>query len=218
MEILLSNTKDVLKETLDDPQRHYIAKAGYFAIALGFIEYPSGTSVTNYLADETYFSVNFFNVEYVRNSGNYTINRHPIEMAHCNDANFPLKNDKLYNRKRMDRYLCPVSSDYFLQGDFNSEVFYDIEIYVTKCSNITQNNTIWKDEEEIDRVINSGYIDIALLNTFFDFDDYEDPIKTYLSANEILLLHTDMTNQFKGFVQHNTVLKSDNLFYGGAFK
>ena len=60
MEILLSNTKDVLKETLDDPQRHYIAKAGYFAIALGFIEYPSGTSVTNYLADETYFSVNFF--------------------------------------------------------------------------------------------------------------------------------------------------------------
>ena len=118
----------------------------------------------------------------------------------------------------MDRYLCPVSSDYFLQGDFNSEVFYDIEIYVTKCSNITQNNTIWKDEEEIDRVINSGYIDIALLNTFFDFDDYEDPIKTYLSANEILLLHTDMTNQFKGFVQHNTVLKSDNLFYGGAFK
>ena len=114
--------------------------------------------------------------------------------------------------------MCPVRSDYFLQGDFNSEVFYDIEIYISKCSDTTQNENFWKDEEEINRVINSGYIDIALLNTYFDFDDYENPIKIYLEANEILFLHTNIANQFQGFVQHNSALISDNLFYKGSFK
>ena len=115
-------------------------------------------------------------------------------------------------------YLCPIHNDYFLQGDFNSEVFRDVEILIFKCVNSTQNNNHCKTQQQISDAVNNGYLDIALINSYFDFDDYENPIKTYLGSTELMFMSEDLTQQFEALIQHNTVLDSDNLFFKGTFK
>ena len=37
-----------------------------------------------------------------------------------------------------------------------------------------------KSDTEINDVINSHYIDIEIVSTYFDFNDYTDPVKYYL--------------------------------------
>ena len=217
MGIPTSLPNNVIRDFQDDTTKHYIAKNGDFDIAIGYISYPSGEIGANYLADPTYFTINFDNTEYKRMPGEYNITNRYIQLDYCNDT-FPMSQEEFYKRKGMNRYLCPVHKDYFLQGDFNSKVFSDVEVLVFKCVNSTTNNNHWKSEEDIANVINNGYLDIALVHSYFDFDDYQNPIKRYVGATELMFMSEDFTQQFKTLIQYNTVLDSNNLFYKGSFK
>ena len=85
--------------------------------------------------------------------------------------------------------------------------------------NTTENNNHCQSQEEINRVLESGYVDIALINAYFDFNDYDKPIKTYLSSTEFLFLRTnDECQQFQALIQQNEVLTSDGRLYGEPFK
>lgn len=138
-------------------------------------------------------------------------------MDYCNDT-FPFSGDEIYQRKGMDSYLCPQNNDYYLQGDFNSEVFSDVEILIYKCVNSTENNNHCKSDAEISNKVSTGYLDIAIVNSYFDFDDYQNPIKRYVGATELMFMSESFTQHFEGLIQRNTVLDSDNLFYKGSFK
>ena len=211
------STKNVIKDSFDNTDHHYIAREGDFAVAKGYISYPSGEIGTNLLADETYFTVRFDNIEYTRSNGEYSINSRIVEMDYCNDT-FPFSGDEIYQRKGMDSYLCPQNNDYYLQGDFNSEVFSDVEILIYKCVNSTENNNHCKSDAEITNKVSTGYLDIAIVNSYFDFDDYQNPIKRYVGATELMFMSESFTQHFEGLIQRNTVLDSDNLFYKGSFK
>lgn len=39
--------------------------------------------------------------------------------------------------------------------------------------------------------LNNNFVEVALLNSYFDFDDYETPIKTYLEDANIIFISTD---------------------------
>ena len=119
----------------------------------------------------------------------------------------------------MTNYLCPIRNDYILQGDFNSKEFHGIRLEIAKCQNSTVNGNHCKTEEQIEAVIHSGYIDISLVNSYFDFDDYETPIKRYLSStNNLFLTNDNNTQWFDSFLKQNEALTSDGRFYGEPFK
>ena len=217
MGILINLRSNVIRDFHNDTTKHYVARNGDFDIALALIQYPSGEIGDNLLADPTYFTVFFDNPEYRRTAGNYTITHRPIQTAYCNDT-FSYNEAEFYELKKMSKYLCPIHKDYFLQGDFNSEVFSDVEVLIYKCVNSTLNNNHWKTPQQISDAVNYGYLDIALVHSYFDFDDYENPIKRYVGATELMFMNEDYTQQFKTLIQYNTVLDSDNRFYKGSFK
>ena len=217
MEILINPPKNVIKDLLDDTEKHYIAKENYFAVAIAYISYPSGQIGSNFLADQTYFTISFNNLNYTRSNGEYYIQNMPVELAYCNDT-FPFSNSEFYQRKSMSSYLCPINNEYYIQGDFNSKEFVDVEIIIHKWVNSSENNNHCKSQDEISKAVNGGYIDIALVNTYFDFDDYKNPIKRYVGASEIMFMSENYTHHFEGFIQQNTVLDSNNLFYTSSYK
>ena len=75
-------TKIVVEDIHDDETLHYIGLNG-FAIGISYIDYAHNPSILhNYLADDTYFSVKFFDVQRVRNANKtYTVSTTNFEMG-----------------------------------------------------------------------------------------------------------------------------------------
>ena len=60
-------TRKIVNDIRDDQTRHFIGQNG-FAIGISYVDYIHSPSIIhNYLADETYFDVRFFEVKRFRN-------------------------------------------------------------------------------------------------------------------------------------------------------
>ena len=94
-----------------------------------------------------------------------------IEYEYWNDK-FPHVDKALYDRIGFQSYLCPKNSDFFIRANYNSEFYEFIQISLSKWS-----GSNCKSDDEINDVINSHYIDIGIVSTYFDFNDYTDPVK-----------------------------------------
>ena len=70
---------------------------------------------------------------------------------------------------------CLKNKDWRLQGDFYSKVFSFMEIQLDKCRGSNCAN-----KTEINNFFNNAFLNFAMINTYFDFQDYENPIKHYI--------------------------------------
>ena len=138
--------------------------------------------------------------------------------ASWNDSYLGLVNQEVFDNLALDKYICPISDDYYLQGDYNSKIFRDIEVFVSPCNENNTQGVVWKPKEEIDYIIETGFINIAIMRTYFDYDDYENPVKTFFGETENYFMIKDLTTWASYQVQENTALRSDNLFYNEPFK
>ena len=116
---------------LDDTTEHFIAKRT-FALGLAYTNFTTRKTQVNYLMDETYFKVEFYNVFYTDANDTFERAFTSINMTQCTRELFPYTGQNLYDRLLIDRYLCPESKEYSLMGDSNSKSFKDMEIFISK--------------------------------------------------------------------------------------
>ena len=64
--------------------------------------------------------------------------------------------------------------------------------------------------------MNEGFIDVVYTNAYFDFDDYDQPIKTYLSSSDNLYFVSNYVSWMQFLVQTNKAETSDNRFVSDA--
>ena len=195
----------------------YIGKSN-FRIGLGYTKFGTFEHNHDILRDETYFNISMFNAEYRYNSetGQERI-LNVIPYDYCNDSFSNLIEDEVIERFQLQTHICPSTDDYYLIGDLNSRVYRDIEIFITPCNNDTSQDITWKPQEEIDDVINSGFINAPIAVSYFDFDNYESPVKTILSEPDDHYLLPNATTWVECFIRENTALTSDNIFYSEPF-
>ena len=213
-------TKTVVEDIFNDDTRHYIGHSG-FALGMSYMDYANNPSVIhNYLADQTYFGVRFLEFNLVRNANKTsTSTTTSFEMGNWTEKEFEGIHEDVFQDKVMNGFLCPLNKNYTLQGDYNSRDFYGVRIEIQKCINTTDNGNHWKSDEEINQIINSGYVEISLVNSYFDFDDYDTPIKKYLtSTNNLFMTNGDITRWFSAFIKQNEALTSDGLLYSEPYK
>ena len=195
----------------------YIGKST-FRFGIAYVKFPSGQIDNDILTDPSYFNVSFFNTEYRRNSEGFEVVLNSIPYGYWNNTFSKFVGQELYDRITLDRYLCPSTDDYYLVGDFNSKVFRDIEIFITPWNQNNTEGVVWKSQDEINLVAQTGYINTAITRSYFDFDDYENPVKTFLSESDNHFMVLNTTTWVEYLVQENTALKSDNLLYNEQFK
>ena len=196
----------------------YIGKSN-FRIGIGYSQI--GTFVPNneILKDETIFNISFFNTEYRYSSERgqeRILNSIPYDF--CNDSFSDFVEQEVEERFQFQTHLCPSTDDYYLIGDLNSQIYRDIEILISPWSEDNTEGIIWKSREEIDQVVNTGFINAPLTISYFDFDDYENSVKTILSSepdDHYLLPNT--TTWIEWFIRENTALTSDNLLFSEPF-
>lgn len=75
--------------------------------------------------------------------------------------------------------MCFKDQNYSLQGDFYSKHFRYIELRLYKCANSSTNDGC-ASNEEISDYFKVRKFSVAFVNSYFDFNDYESPIKTFI--------------------------------------
>lgn len=123
-------TKTLIKELMNDSTKHYIGKNG-FAFAMTYIDTLTGVLNDNKLDDPSYFVVKLQQATYTRVNGTYVRTGNDIPLSKCNDT-FPYDDKEVYDKLGLANYLCPESTDYYIQSEFNSDLYYDLEFYVYK--------------------------------------------------------------------------------------
>ena len=195
----------------------YIGRSN-FRLGLGYTKFTSFEPNNEILRDKSYFNVSFFNAEYRYSSERgYERRLNPIPYEYCNDTFSDYVQDEVTERFGLETHLCPLNSDYYLIGDLNSRVYRDIEIFITPWSEDNNEGVVWKSREEIDLVLNTGFINAPITISYFDFDDYVNPVKTILAEPDDHYLLNNATTWIEYFIRENTALTSDNLFFNEPF-
>ena len=94
-------------------------------------------------------------------------------------------------------------SDYI--GDESSTLFINIQ----KCTNETDSDIVWKSESEINLVMGSQFANVVTASSYFDFDDYDTPIKPVLNNFDIFTFHYSFSQLYEIEIQQNQATLTD---------
>ena len=124
----------------------------------------------------------------------------PIDL--CSNTGFNFANKTVVDLYGVNQYYCIANnSDYFLMGDYYSTNFAFLEISLNRCFNSTNNPVVCQDIDTIFNFINQETLSFVYLNSYFDFNEYNENnvIKTFIDDSLFYELDT-------------SVIKSSNIF------
>ena len=108
--------------------------------------------------------------------------------------------------------MWPKKDDIYVQGNQFSSNFTYFEITLFRC--IGRDD--WQAYDDITLAISTAYMHLALVNTFFDFDDYVEPVHTYLDDRFIFDLIAGFEKQNILYIKQNTAELQDSVWHYSA--
>ncbi|CAI2379631.1 unnamed protein product [Moneuplotes crassus] len=121
---------------------------------------------------------------------------------------------------QIDKMYCPNYTDFQIQGNINSNLYKYFELNINRCNYVTS-GVVCNTDEEINNIIQNTDLNIYQGNIYFDFDDYEQPIETYLDDRFFFTLIPGFTKTNLIKIQKNEAeIQDDYLAYlpGGTNK
>ena len=131
----------------------------------------------NYI-DESIYKVNAYQSKLILNqSGIYQLEKYPLPIIKCDKFHFNIIPDK-FKRLPLGNLYC-LHNNISLKGDYMQDSWNFIKIHFLKCENST-NKDFCKSEEEIDKVLNSGFVGMFFPNSTFESKKLMKPYSTYI--------------------------------------
>lgn len=196
-----NTTNKIVNDLLHDNTKHFIGK-NTFAFAVKF----KGVS-PELMLDPTYFDFGFYISTYSKDGENmWTVNKTSIGYKECNN-DFPFLSSEIHTKLKVDKYLCPNTTDYFVSSNHISDNYSVVEVSLFKCQ-----GSHCKSDQEIDKAIRENWLDILLIDSYFDFSDFENPIKTYLQDLNYVNMLPNMTIHLDYYIKRNEVLRDEGYF------
>ena len=127
------------------------------------------------LSDETYISMRIN--QYNFNKGILT--NKSMNLTNCTYDHFPNINKQLLQKMKINSYLWPETTDLYVMGNSFADNYTYFELLIKRWSGTDSKGNPWKSNTEIDTAIDLTNIQLAVINNYFDFNDYSMPIKSY---------------------------------------
>ena len=86
------------------------------------------------------------------------------------------------------------------------------ELLFTRCSGTDSKGNIWKTTSQINSALNDAKLGIAVVNSYFDFDDYNTPIKTFIDDQLNYYFLPGYEKETDVYIQNNSAEQLDNYF------
>ncbi|CAI2384266.1 unnamed protein product [Moneuplotes crassus] len=107
-------------------------------------------------------------------------NQTPISVSRCGN-NFRYDNQQEIDYLKLSEFYCPDSRNFSVLGNILSETVSYFSFRITRCNNATSTVTC-QSNTTINSILKKVQIRVYIVNTYFDFEDYDNPIKTYLDG------------------------------------
>ena len=105
-----------------------------------------------------------------------------INLVKCDDK-FPFISQNLYEKNNIEKYYCPENKDYYIVSNYNSPEFQSLIIYVSECNSTKHTN--WRSPSEIEKFIRNNVVDLKIIYSYLDFENFENPVRTYLGDYDV---------------------------------
>ena len=174
LEKILSHSKPnmVVSNLTDEEPEKYLFKDDFvFAISLQYPNY------TNFINDSIYF-LKIYDVEYqFLEDNSYIFNEKEIPYMLCSNYNFKVLPD-YFAGLNLKQLYCANFSGYFLEGEYGQKKWRTINFKFTKCRNNSNYNNCLN-EEDIEKYLQSGYVDIFMTDQMIVPKNFKNPTKIY---------------------------------------
>ena len=126
----------------------------------------------NYI-DESIYKVNGFQtIAKLNEKGNYDLINQPLKIIKCNEYQFNIVPGQ-FKKLPLQNLYC-LDSNINLKGE-NMRDWNYIRLNFSKCENSTENNNSCKSENEINELLNGGYIGISIPDYSLELIKYNNP-------------------------------------------
>ena len=173
-EKILSHSKPnmVVSNLIDDlPDKYYFTDDFVFAISLQFPNY------TNYVNERIYF-LKLYDVEYhFLEDNSYIFKEKEIPITLCSNYNIKVLPD-YFGGLNLKQLYCANFSGYYLEGEYGQKKWRTLNFKFSKCTNFSNYNNCLN-QEEIDKYLQSGYVDIFMTDKMIVPKDFKNPTKIY---------------------------------------
>ena len=136
----------------------------------------------------------------------YNSTKIPLELW---GNNIPQISKGLNNSTDFSKYLCPKSRDFFVKSNFNSKNYQVIQLSFHKWTGPS-----WKSSAEVENVLLNNNIDFSIVSSYFDFNDYENPVHSYLQDLNYYYMMSNLYQEATYHIYQNQGLLNDNIFFG----
>ncbi|CAI2384425.1 unnamed protein product [Moneuplotes crassus] len=144
------------------------------------------------------------------------INQVPVGVSRCGN-NFRYDNQQEIDYLKLSEFYCPDSRNFSVLGNIHSETlsFFSFSVarqeysIISRCNNATSSVTC-QTNSTIDSIMTKIQIRLYVVNTYFDFEDYENPIKTYLDDRFLFYLMPGFSQNIGVRLQKNEAEIQDN--------
>ena len=163
--MVVSNLIDAL------PERYYFNDDFVFAISLQFPNY------TNFI-NESIYLLKIYDVEYeFLEDNSYVFKEKEIPYTLCSNYNFQVL-PEYFKGLNLKQLYCANFSGFFLEGEYGQKKWRTINFKFTKCKNHNNNNNCLS-EEDVDKYLQSGYVDIFMTDQMIVPKNFKNPTKIY---------------------------------------
>ena len=173
-EKILSHSKPnmVVSNLIDDlPDKYYFTDDFVFAISLQFPNY------TNYVNESIYF-LKLYDVEYqFLEDNSYIFKEKEIPITLCSNYNIKVL-PEYFGGLNLKQLYCANFSGYYLEGEYGQKKWRTLNFKFSKCRNFSNYNNCLN-QEEIDKYLQSGYVDIFMTDKMIVPKDFKNPTKIY---------------------------------------
>ncbi|CAI2386634.1 unnamed protein product [Moneuplotes crassus] len=152
----------------------------------------------------------YFEVEIIKNIklANGDLQEEVVPFAKCGDTLFKYYNQTEVNLLGINDFYCPTKSDFVIQGSAISNDFSNFELRVKYCTD----EWLTACPPDLNEKINNMMVRVPFVNNYFDFDDYKNPVKTYIDDRFELYMIDTLYQQQNSFIQVNEAEVQDSYF------
>ena len=132
------------------------------------------------------------------NKGNFEIEIVTLDFMNCSNV-YPLFEElgvsDRFNSTGLINYNCyNFTEPIIIGGKYGTDFYANLDFYIMKCRNSSDSDIICKSEEEIDSVMQNGWLQITYVSSYIDFYNYSNPIQ-YITEDTYFNLDVSMNKQ-----------------------
>ena len=113
---------------------------------------------------------------------------------------------------KINEYIWPKSNDLTVLGNSFSDNFTYFEINFKRWVGKDSKGNTWKSDKVINETLNNISLTIALVNTYYEFEDFDNPVKTYFDDKFYYNFVAGYSKTSDIYIRQNSVEQKDNIF------